>query len=152
MQLSRVIWSKILQHPASYTLFFKQQIEESIGQEKRMEVLEELDRRIQILEDSKSHQSFQIQYPYSIFRVPQQEEHTDFEKSTKFMIQFQNDPFNMIESRLNRLENMCRNKKTLPTQSLTTPNTSNHIDENQESWYLEDFDQDLISPQNLKLD
>ena len=46
----------------------------------------------------------------------------------------------MIEARLSRLENMRRNKKTLPTQSLTIPNTSSHIDENQESWYLEDFD------------
>jgi len=35
---------------------------------------------------------------------------------------------------------------------LTIPHTSNHIDENQESWYLEDFDQDLISPLNLELD
>ena len=48
------------------------------------------------------------------------------------MIQFQSNPFNMIESRLSRLENMCRNKESLPTQSLTTPNTSNHINENQE--------------------
>ena len=43
-----------------------------------MEALEELERRIQILEDSKSHQNFQIKDPYSIF----QEEHTDLEKST----------------------------------------------------------------------
>ena len=48
------------------------------------------------------------------------------------MIQFQSDPFTMIEARLSRLENLCRNKETLPTKSLTTPNTSNHIDENQE--------------------
>ena len=53
----------------------------------------------------------------------------------------------MIEA----LENIRRNEKTLPTQSLTIPNTSNHIDENQELWNLEDFDQDSISPQNLKL-
>ena len=51
----------------------------------------------------------------------------------------------MIETRFSRLENMRRNKKTLPTQSLTILDTSNHIDENQESWYLEDFDQDSIS-------
>ena len=51
-----------------------------------MEALEELERRIWHLEDSKSHQSFQIQDPYSIFHVPQ--ENTDLEKSTKFMIQF----------------------------------------------------------------
>ena len=52
----------------------------------------------------------------------------------------------MIEARFSWLENMCRNKKTLPTQYLIIPNTSNHIDENQESWNLEDFDQDLILP------
>ena len=69
----------------------------------------------------------------------------------EFMIQFQNDPLDVIEARLSRLENMRRNKKTLPTQSLTIFDTSNHIDENQESWYLEDFDQDSISPQKLKL-
>jgi len=58
----------------------------------------------------------------------------------------------MIEARLSRLKNMRRNKKTLPTQSLTTLDTSSHIDENQESWYLEDFDQDSISPQNFEPD
>ena len=53
---------------------------------------------------------------------------------------------------LSRLENMRRNEKILPTQSLTIPNTSSHIDENKESWYLKDFDHDSISPQNLELD
>ena len=47
-----------------------------------MEALEELERRIQNLENSKSYQSFQIKDPYSIFQVPQQEEYTDLEKST----------------------------------------------------------------------
>ena len=47
---------------------------------------------------------------------------------------------------------MRRNKETLHIQSLTIPNTSNHIDENQESWYLKDFAQDLVSPQSLELD
>ena len=64
------------------------------------------------------------------------------------MIQFQSNPFHMIETILSRLENMCRNKKTLSTQYLIVPNTSNHIDENHESWNLKDFDQDSISPQN----
>jgi len=68
------------------------------------------------------------------------------------MIQFQSDPLNMIEVRLSRLENMHRNKKTLPTQSLTIPNTSSHINENKESWNLEDFDQDSISLYKLELD
>ena len=35
---------------------------------------------------------------------------------------------------------------------MTIPDTSSHIDENQESTYLEDFDQDSISPQNFELD
>ena len=94
-----------------------------------MEALEEIKRRIQILEDSKSCQNFQITDPYSIF----QEERTNLEKSMEFMIQFQNDPLDMIEARLSRLKNMSRNKETLPIRSLTIPNTSNHIDENQES-------------------
>ena len=47
-----------------------------------MEVLEELERRIKILEDSKSRQNFQITVPYSIFK----EVHADLEKSMKFMI------------------------------------------------------------------
>ena len=57
------------------------------------------------------------------------------------MIQFQSDPFDIIEARLSRLENMSRNEKTFYTQSLTIPDTSNYTNENQESWYLEDFDQ-----------
>ena len=44
----------------------------------------------------------------------------------EFMIQFQSDPFDTIEARLSRLENI------LPTQSLTFPDTFSHIDENQE--------------------
>ena len=68
------------------------------------------------------------------------------------MIQCQNDPLDMIEARLSRLKNMRSNKETLPTQSLTIPDTSSHIDENQESSYLEEFDQDSISLQNLELD
>jgi len=94
-----------------------------------MEALKELERQFQILEDSKFRQKFQITDPYSIF----QEEHTDLEKSTKFMIQFQSDPFDMIKVRFSRLENMRRSKKILPTQSLTIPDTSSHIDENKKS-------------------
>jgi len=47
---------------------------------------------------------------------------------------------------------MHRNEKTLPTQSLTILDTSSHIDENQESWYLGDYDQDSISSQNFELE
>ena len=52
-----------------------------------MEALDELERRIQILKDSKSRQNFQVTDPYSIF----QEEHADLEKSMESMIQSQND-------------------------------------------------------------
>ena len=52
------------------------------------------------------------------------------------MIQFQNDPLDIIEARLSRLENIRMNKKTLPTQSLTIFDTSSHIDVNQESGIL----------------
>ena len=68
------------------------------------------------------------------------------------MIKIQSDPFDMIEVRLSWLENMHRKVKTLLTQSLTIFGTCNHIDENQESWYFEDFDQDSVSPQSLELD
>ena len=67
------------------------------------------------------------------------------------MIQFQ-DPLNMIEVRLSPLKNMRRNKKTLPTQSLTIPDNSSHIDENKESWNLEDFDQESISLHRIEFD
>ena len=49
------------------------------------------------------------------------------------MIQSQSDPFDIIDARLSRSENMHRNEETLPTQSLIIPNTSSHINENQES-------------------
>ena len=78
-----------------------------------MEALYEPERRIQILEDSKSRQNFQVTDPYLFF----QEEHADLEKSIESMIQFQSDPLNMIEVRLSRLESMCGNEETLPTQS-----------------------------------
>ena len=76
-----------------------------------MEALEELEWQIQILEDSKSRQNFQITDPYSII----QEEHTDLEKCMESMIQFQSDPLDMIKARLSQLENMRRNTNTLPT-------------------------------------
>ena len=47
---------------------------------------------------------------------------------------------------------MRKNKQNLPTQYLIIPDTSSHIDENKESWNLEDFDQDSISSHKLELD
>ena len=72
-----------------------------------MEDLDELEREIQNLEDSKSRQNIQVTDSYSIF----QEEHADLEKNMELMIQSQNDPLNMIEARLSRLKNMRRNKE-----------------------------------------
>ena len=45
------------QYPASYTPP-EQPLEKSIDWEKRMEALDELERRIQIFEDSKSRKNF----------------------------------------------------------------------------------------------
>ena len=91
-----------------------------------------------------------IQDPYFNFQVPpQQEVLVDFEESMKCMIQSEDSftqSIDMIEARLSRLKNMHMNEETLPPQSLTIPKTSSHIDGNQESWYLEDYDQDSISP------
>jgi len=58
----------------------------------------------------------------------------------------------MIEARLSRLKNMYKNKQMLPTQFLTIFDTFSHINGNQESWYLEDYDQNSISSQNFELD
>ena len=47
---------------------------------------------------------------------------------------------------------MNRNEKTLPNIFSTIPDSPNHIDGSQESWYLGDYNQDSISPQNFELD
>ena len=47
---------------------------------------------------------------------------------------------------------MYRNKKTLTTQSLTIPDFSSQIDRDQESWCLENFNQESISSHHLELD
>ena len=71
------------QYPASYTASPEQQLEESIDREKRMGALDELERWIQILEDSKFRQNFQVTDPYSISLGEQ----ANLEKSMKTMIQ-----------------------------------------------------------------
>jgi len=45
-----------------------------------------------------------------------------------------------------------RNEKTLPNTCLTIPDCPSHFDRNEESWYLRDFDQDLISSHKFKFD
>ena len=61
---------------------------------------------------------------------------------------------NRLEAQMRRLINIVkdRNEKTLPNTFLTIPNCPSHIDRNQESWCLRDYDQDSISPQHLELD
>ena len=78
------------------------------------------------------------------------------------MIQSQND---IIQSQMDRLQSLYRleakvsdlvktindrNEETLSNTFSTTPDSHSHIDE--ESWYLEDFSQDSISPQNFEVD
>jgi len=61
---------------------------------------------------------------------------------------------NRLEAQMSHLINKVkdRNEETLPNTCSIIPDCAIYIDENQESWYLEDFDQDLISTQNLELD
>ena len=55
---------------------------------------------------------------------------------------------------MSRLINIVKdkNEKTLPNTCSTIPDYPSHIDRNEESWCLGDFDQDSISPQHLELD
>ena len=61
---------------------------------------------------------------------------------------------NRLETQISYLINIvnAKNEKTLPTQFLTIPDTSSHIDETQESRYLGDFNQYSISPDYIELD
>jgi len=59
---------------------------------------------------------------------------------------------NRLEERISQLENMYRNEETLPTQSLTISDFTNHIDMDQESRCLENFNQDSILSHHLELD
>ena len=45
-----------------------------------------------------------------------------------------------------------RNEETLPTQFLTIPDSLDHINRNQESWYLGYFNQNSIPSQHIELD
>ena len=57
----------------------------------------------------------------------------------------------MIEVRLSRLENMHRNEKTLPTQSLTIPDTSSHIDGNKNHGILKTMNKIQFHHKTLNL-
>ena len=70
------------------------------------------------------------------------------------MIRSQNDSFNRLEAQIGHLVKTIndRNKKSLPNQFFTIPDSPRGIDRNQESWPLGDFNQDSISPQHIELD
>ena len=102
------------------------------------------------MKDSESHQNFQIQEPYSIFQVPQQQKKpTDLENSMECMIQSQNDYIQFqnkylqyadrLKAKMSHLVKIIndRNEKTLPNTLLTIFDSPNHIDWNQESWCFE---------------
>ena len=71
--------------------------------------------------------------------------------SMKNLIQSENDflqSINRLEAQISCLINMVKdkNEETLPNTSSTILDCPNHIDRNQESWCLGDFDQGSISP------
>ena len=127
------------QHPPSYTLFQDQPIEEKLDLEKSFEAFLESTRKFEISTDSSILQNFQIQDPYSMFQVPQQEkEPTELGMSMKNQIQFENDytqSMNRLEAQMSCLINIVkeRNKETLPNTFSIIPDCPNHIDRNEES-------------------
>jgi len=72
----------------------------------------------------------------------------------KYLIQSQNfldQSINMLEPQVSRLVNTSdKEEETLPTQFLTILDFPNHIDRDQESLCLENFNQDLISSHHLE--
>jgi len=108
--------------------------------------------------DSQFRQDSQIQNPYSMFQVPQQEEELmDSDRSMKNLIQSENNfnqSVNRLEAQMSHLLNIMKemNEKALPNTYLTIPDYRSHIDRNKESWCLRDFDQDSILSPKFKLD
>ena len=68
-------------------------------------------------------------------------------------IQSQNDSFNWLKAQMSRLINIVndRNEKTLPNTFLTILDCPSHIDRDQESWCLGDFNQDSIGRANCSI-
>ena len=70
------------------------------------------------------------------------------------LIQSQNDftqSFDMLETKINQFVNTYKNEKNLSYQYLTNFDISNLTDETQESWYLENSNQDSIHCNILNL-
>ena len=75
----------------------------------------------------------------------------------KNLIQFENNfnkSVNRLEAQMSRLLNKIiqRNEETLPNTCLIIPDYPSHINNNEESWYLGDFNQESISSHRLELD
>jgi len=119
-----------------------------------MKILEELERRLKKIEKAWAHWKFQIQDPYYTFQVQPQQEPTDLDESIENLIQaeiYVTQSINRLEAQMNRLIKY-RDEKTLPNTFSTIRDCPSHIDRNEVSWCLEDFDQDWISLQNFELD
>ena len=67
-------------------------------------------------------------------------------------IQSQKDSFNRLESSMSQLNNAYKEEETLSCQCFNNTHCPNHIDRNQESWCLGDFNQDSISSHHIELD
>ena len=81
----------------------------------------------------------------------------DSDTSMKNLIQFKNNfnqSINRLEAQMSRLLNIMkqRNEENLPNTYSTIPDCLSHIDNNEESWCLGDFNQDLILPHHLELE
>jgi len=80
----------------------------------------------------------------------------DLDESMKNLIQAEyfTQSINRLEAQMNYLTNTVKDKdeSTLPNIFLIIHDCSCHIDRNEKSWYLEDFDQDSISLHQFEID
>ena len=91
-----------------------------------------------------------------MFQVTQQEEEL-MNSDRSMMIQSAKNfsqSVNRLEAQMSRLLNKIiqRNEETLPNTCLIIPDYPSHINNNEESWYLGDFNQESISSRRLELD
>ena len=71
------------------------------------------------------------------------------EKSIESMIQSPNDPFDRLEEKMDRMQGLMNEQISRLSNILEL---TNQIDETDESWCVEDFDQDSISSHQRELD
>jgi len=98
------------------------------------------------------HEPIKI-FKFKILTITSKSHHNKNE-SMKKLIQAGNyvtQSINRLEAQMNRLIK-DRDEETLPNTFLTIRDCSSHIDKNEESWCLEDFDQDSISSHQFEVD